>query len=384
MSLNTIMQMEKKDHVDTHSEAVMTVSGFGKDEILRTLAWRPIEVATMASVWNAENLQCLQTLTGNTSIVTSILCWDQFLLSCSLDKTIKVYRVKLWKDIKNAPEHYMTRLKEVLDPLLTSKDATNEVKVPVQTLLIFAELFSSSKKTEPENVSLDQLFSMDTAISKMRKLIKEVKKVPKNKSESKKPREEALQDCNHDSFGAFPSFETKRRLEIRSHVERKLGFLRGVGSVLVLPSNWFPLTRVKWLPLIANSLAVSYYAKESPIPPPTIVPPSSMFNPQEFFLPEELLSPKKQGHNQSFSSTSALPQEIEMGESTQCSQRMSTSKAPAITQAAIKKLVTDCVTAALEAQACIQWPSTCNPNKNTDLLELLCKNRKLIKSSEAA
>ncbi|GJX13942.1 RNA-directed DNA polymerase, eukaryota, reverse transcriptase zinc-binding domain protein [Tanacetum coccineum] len=59
----------------------------------------------------------------------------------------------------------------------------------------------------------------------------------------------------------------------------------------------------------------AYYAKESPIPPPTIVPPSSMFNPQEFFLPKELLSPKKQGHNQSFSSTSALPQEFEMGES---------------------------------------------------------------------
>ncbi|GKB10362.1 hypothetical protein Tco_0844285 [Tanacetum coccineum] len=52
----------------------------------------------------------------------------------------------------------------------------------------------------------------------------------------------------------------------------------------------------------------AYYAKELPIPPPTIVPPSSMFNHQEFFLPEELLSPKKQGHNQSFSSTSALPQ----------------------------------------------------------------------------
>ncbi|GJT52859.1 hypothetical protein Tco_0979016 [Tanacetum coccineum] len=37
----------------------------------------------------------------------------------------------------------------------------------------------------------------------------------------------------------------------------------------------------------------AYYAKESPIPPPTIVPPSTMlspmFNPQEFFLPEELL-----------------------------------------------------------------------------------------------
>ncbi|GJY80958.1 hypothetical protein Tco_0493709 [Tanacetum coccineum] len=48
----------------------------------------------------------------------------------------------------------------------------------------------------------------------------------------------------------------------------------------------------------------AYYAKESPIPPPTIVPPSLMlslmFNPQEFFLPKKLLSPKKQGHNQSF------------------------------------------------------------------------------------
>ncbi|GJX09107.1 hypothetical protein Tco_0198966 [Tanacetum coccineum] len=40
-----------------------------------------------------------------------------------------------------------------------------------------------------------------------------------------------------------------------------------------------------------------------------------MFNPKEFFLPEELLLPKKQGHNQSFSSTSTLPQEFEMGES---------------------------------------------------------------------
>ncbi|GKG36951.1 hypothetical protein Tco_0447124, partial [Tanacetum coccineum] len=61
----------------------------------------------------------------------------------------------------------------------------------------------------------------------------------------------------------------------------------------------------------------AYYAKESPIPPPTIVPPSSilspMFNPQEFFLPEELLPLKKRGRDQSSSSTSALPQEFEMG-----------------------------------------------------------------------
>ncbi|GJT11674.1 putative reverse transcriptase domain-containing protein, partial [Tanacetum coccineum] len=74
-----------------------------------------------------------------------------------------------------------------------------------------------------------------------------------------------------------------------------------------------------YIPASSDYVMHSYYAKESPIPPPTIVPPSSMlspmFNPQEFFLPEELLSPKKQGHNQSFSSTSSLPQEFEMGES---------------------------------------------------------------------
>ncbi|GKB11042.1 hypothetical protein Tco_0844965 [Tanacetum coccineum] len=56
----------------------------------------------------------------------------------------------------------------------------------------------------------------------------------------------------------------------------------------------------------------AYYAKESPIPPPTIVPPSPMlspmFNPQEFFLPEELLPPKKRGRDRSSSSTFALPQ----------------------------------------------------------------------------
>ncbi|GJY09230.1 putative reverse transcriptase domain-containing protein [Tanacetum coccineum] len=105
------------------------------------------------------------------------------------------------------------------------------------------------------------------------KLIKEVKKVPKNRSEAKKPREEALQvPITSPALSLF-------------HDD--------------------PFMKVMH----------AYYAKESHIPPPTIVPPSSMFNPQEFFLPVELLSPKKQGHNQSFSSTSALPQEFEIGES---------------------------------------------------------------------
>ncbi|GJR30869.1 hypothetical protein Tco_1107101 [Tanacetum coccineum] len=70
-----------------------------------------------------------------------------------------------------------------------------------------------------------------------------------------------------------------------------------------------------YIPASSDYVMHAYYAKKSPIPPPTIVPPSSMFIPQEFFLSEELLSPKKQGHNQSFSYTSGLPQEFEMRES---------------------------------------------------------------------
>ncbi|GJV49467.1 hypothetical protein Tco_1439679 [Tanacetum coccineum] len=63
----------------------------------------------------------------------------------------------------------------------------------------------------------------------------------------------------------------------------------------------------------------AYYAKELPIPSPTIVPPSSMlspmFNSQKFFLPEKLLPLKKRGHDRSSSSTSDLPQAFEIGES---------------------------------------------------------------------
>ncbi|KAL2920582.1 Zinc finger CCCH domain-containing protein 48 [Bienertia sinuspersici] len=40
-------------------------------------------------VWNLETLQCIQVLTEHTSVVMSVLCWEQFLLSASLDNTIK-------------------------------------------------------------------------------------------------------------------------------------------------------------------------------------------------------------------------------------------------------------------------------------------------------
>ncbi|GJT91386.1 hypothetical protein Tco_1080231 [Tanacetum coccineum] len=72
----------------------------------------------------------------------------------------------------------------------------------------------------------------------------------------------------------------------------------------------------------------AYYAKESPIPPPTIVPPSPMLSP--------IMPPK----------------------------RTSTSEAPTMTQTAIRKLVADNVVATLEAQAATM-ENTNNPNRNT-------------------
>nr|GFA89548.1 reverse transcriptase domain-containing protein [Tanacetum cinerariifolium] len=128
----------------------------------------------------------------------------------------------------------------------------------------------------------------------------------------------------------------------------------------------------------------AYYAEKSSIPPSIITPPSSMPNPQEFFLPKELLSPKKQGHDQSSSSTSTLPQAFEIGESSPLRfkhfyvissllhvillsyvdrmppKRTSTSEAPAMTQAAIRNFFA----AALKAQASTM-ENTSNPNRNT-------------------
>ncbi|BAH92784.1 Os04g0572700, partial [Oryza sativa Japonica Group] len=38
------------------------------------------------------------TLSGHTGAIMPLLCWDQFLLSCSLDQTIKVWAaMESWK-----------------------------------------------------------------------------------------------------------------------------------------------------------------------------------------------------------------------------------------------------------------------------------------------
>ena len=44
----------------------------------------------LLQVWDLASGQCIQTLEAHSDIVTSLLCWKEFLLSCSLDGTIKV------------------------------------------------------------------------------------------------------------------------------------------------------------------------------------------------------------------------------------------------------------------------------------------------------
>ncbi|KAL0387471.1 UNVERIFIED_CONTAM: Zinc finger CCCH domain-containing protein 17 [Sesamum radiatum] len=42
-------------------------------------------------VWDRQNLQCLHTLYRHTRDVTAIICWDNYLLSASLDNTLKIW-----------------------------------------------------------------------------------------------------------------------------------------------------------------------------------------------------------------------------------------------------------------------------------------------------
>ncbi|KAI4996337.1 hypothetical protein ZWY2020_048128 [Hordeum vulgare] len=56
-------------------------------------------------VWDLKNLQCVQTLSEHKAAVTSELCWGQKLLSCSLDKTVKVWATSESGDLQLMHTH---------------------------------------------------------------------------------------------------------------------------------------------------------------------------------------------------------------------------------------------------------------------------------------
>ncbi|GKE48376.1 hypothetical protein Tco_1479634 [Tanacetum coccineum] len=164
---------------------------------------------------------------------------------------------------------------------------------------------------------------------------------------------------------------------------------------------------------------------QAPITPPTALPQSPMFDPQDFFLPEEILPPQKREHIETIlnhldelplehmkdkieglgngrreqirhddeivlarirtSTLEILIEDIqnlyqnknlyndmsnEFNITKMAPKRTSTSAAPAMTQAAIRKLVVDSVVAALEAQAA-NMANADNTNRNPEPRESL-------------
>ncbi|KAL2340759.1 hypothetical protein Fmac_008699 [Flemingia macrophylla] len=51
----------------------------------------PLTGHSKAVVWDMDTLECKMTLNGHTDVVTSLICWDNYLLSSSIDCTIKVW-----------------------------------------------------------------------------------------------------------------------------------------------------------------------------------------------------------------------------------------------------------------------------------------------------
>ncbi|GJY48230.1 putative reverse transcriptase domain-containing protein, partial [Tanacetum coccineum] len=91
---------------------------------------------------------------------------------------------------------------------------------------------------------------------------------------------------------------------------------------------------------------------QAPIAPPTVLPLSPMFNSRDFFPLEEIPPPKDT--ETPVESPIPISPSSSVGSSSPIRmppKRMSTSEVPAMTQAAIRKLVADSVTTALEAQA---------------------------------
>nr|GEV80403.1 RNA-directed DNA polymerase homolog [Tanacetum cinerariifolium] len=100
--------------------------------------------------------------------------------------------------------------------------------------------------------------------------------------------------------------------------------------------------------------------------PSPVLPPSPLFDPRHFFFPEELLPPKKQIHPPYSSSTMLSNSSWKQACILMPPKRTSTSEAPAMTQAAIRKLVADNVATALETQATMM-ANTNNPYRNSGL-----------------
>nr|GEX03240.1 hypothetical protein [Tanacetum cinerariifolium] len=127
-----------------------------------------------------------------------------------------------------------------------------------------------------------------------------------------------------------------------------------------------PFHDMKAYNVVANKPPISLQYPITPstiLTPSLVLPPSVLFDLRYFFVPEELLPPNKQIHTPSSSLTVLSNSSRKQACILMPPKRTSTSKASAMTHAAIRKLVVDSVATALEAQAATM-ASPNNPNRN--------------------
>ncbi|ONM18858.1 Zinc finger CCCH domain-containing protein 59 [Zea mays] len=78
---------------DSNTEPVLILSGHQRPVISLSILARRLYSGSLdksIKAWDLTTRQCVQTLSEHKASVTSVLCWDEKLLSCSLDKTVKL------------------------------------------------------------------------------------------------------------------------------------------------------------------------------------------------------------------------------------------------------------------------------------------------------
>ncbi|KAL5158452.1 Zinc finger CCCH domain-containing protein 48 [Glycine soja] len=78
---------------DCHTGQCAKVINLGAEvtSLISEGSWIFVGLQNAVKVWDMDTLQCTMTLNDHTDIVTSLICWDQYLLSSSSDRTIKVW-----------------------------------------------------------------------------------------------------------------------------------------------------------------------------------------------------------------------------------------------------------------------------------------------------
>lgn len=68
--------------------------------------------------WDLTTRQCVQTLSEHKAAVTSVLCWDEKLLSCSLDKTVKLWTLSESGNLQVKYAHAEENVRTALLPIM--------------------------------------------------------------------------------------------------------------------------------------------------------------------------------------------------------------------------------------------------------------------------